>query len=92
MQCYCIRDQLFHLNEISLSKGEQLEFKNAVLRLSELTKKFAEEGIFNSRLGDEFLIKILEKGGSQSTLELIVDFLGRKPQVDAILRQNGFAA
>ncbi|MGE0383907.1 MAG: M3 family metallopeptidase [Gammaproteobacteria bacterium] len=43
-------------------------------------------------LGARFMHTILEQGGSREPLELFVDFRGREPTVDALLRQNGIAA
>ena len=42
--------------------------------------------------GKEFLQTILEKGGSREPMELFVDFRGRKPNIDALLRHSGIAA
>ena len=36
--------------------------------------------------------KILERGGSRNAMDLFVDFRGREPQIDALLRHNGIAA
>ncbi len=51
---------------------------------------FEEKGIFDQSTGDKFLNTILANGGSQDALELFVAFRGRKPQVDALLKQCGF--
>ena len=53
---------------------------------------FEEQGVFNPRTGSAFKSKILEKGGSQDAMDLFVDFRGRKPQVDSLLRHSGIAA
>ena len=54
--------------------------------------KFEEDGIFNSETGRHFMQSILEKGGTKKALELFVDFRGREPQIDALLRHTGLAA
>ena len=51
--------------------------------------RFEEEGIFNQTTGESFLHEILEKGGSAEPMELFVNFRGREPQIDALLRHSG---
>lgn len=51
--------------------------------------KFEETGVFNEETGHEFLVNILEKGGSQEPMELYIDFRGREPTIDALLRHRG---
>jgi oligopeptidase A len=53
---------------------------------------FEETGIFNSDTGRRFLNSILEKGGSREPMELFVEFRGREPTIDALLRHSGLAA
>ena len=52
---------------------------------------FEEQGIFNQDCGRKFLHSILEQGGSREPMELFVDFRGREPQIDALLRHSGIA-
>ena len=42
-------------------------------------------------MGDRFVSSILERGGSEDAMSLFVSFMGREPQVDALLRQEGIA-
>jgi oligopeptidase A len=51
--------------------------------------KFEEEGIFNRQTGEKFLASILEKGGSVDAMDMFVSFRGRKPEIEALLRQDG---
>ena len=44
------------------------------------------------RNGQAFRQAILEKGGSRDPMELFIEFRGREPRVDALLRHNGLAA
>jgi len=48
-----------------------------------------EDGIFNKEAGRNFPEKILETGGIQDVLQLFVDFRGREPAIDALLRHSG---
>lgn len=51
--------------------------------------RFEEEGVFNHQAGRSFLSCILEQGGSREPMDLFVDFRGRPPEVDALLRHSG---
>jgi oligopeptidase A len=53
---------------------------------------FEETGIFNRDTGEKFLSSILEQGGSREPMELFVEFRGREPTIDALLRHSGLAA
>jgi oligopeptidase A len=53
---------------------------------------FEEAGIFDRETGMRFLTSILERGGSREPMELFVDFRGREPTIDALLRHSGLAA
>jgi oligopeptidase A len=53
---------------------------------------FEEQGIFNRPTGEAFLVSVLEQGGSREPMELFVEFRGREPQIDALLRHSGIAA
>ncbi len=67
-------------------------YKWAEVLSSDAFSRFEEEGIFNPETGSEFLTCILEKGGTQKALELFVDFRGREPAIDALLRHTGLVA
>lgn len=51
--------------------------------------RFEEEGIFNPKVGQDFLHCILEQGGSQHPMDLFVKFRGREPKIDALLKYDG---
>ncbi|MGD2118173.1 MAG: oligopeptidase A [Chromatiales bacterium] len=53
---------------------------------------FEEKGIFDQSTGQAFLHNILEKGGSADAMQLFVQFRGREPKIDALLRHSGIAA
>lgn len=48
-----------------------------------------EDHAIDYKKGKEFLDKILSKGGSEDTLKMFIDFKGREPNVDALLRSLG---
>ena len=51
--------------------------------------RFEEEGPFNEATGRDFREKILARGGSREPMELFVDFRGREPSVEPLLRHSG---
>jgi len=67
-------------------------YKWAEVLSADAFSRFEEEGIFNEKTGLDFRTAILEKGGSKEPMELFVDFRGREPEVDALLRHSGIAA
>ena len=53
---------------------------------------FEERGVLDTDTGRAFRQSILEKGGSAEAMDLYVDFRGREPTIDALLRHSGIAA
>lgn len=51
---------------------------------------FEETDLFNKDIANLFRIYILEKMGSEDSLELYKKFRGREPKVDALLKRLGF--
>jgi oligopeptidase A len=66
-------------------------YKWAEVLSSDAFSKFEDTGIQNPKTGQEFLQKILEKGGSQDPMDLFIAFMGREPNVEALLRHNGIS-
>ncbi|WP_114418715.1 oligopeptidase A [Marinospirillum perlucidum] len=67
-------------------------YKWAEVLSADAFSAFEEEGIFNPETGRRFREEILEKGGSDDAMTLFINFRGREPQVDALLRHNGIEA
>ena len=53
---------------------------------------FEEHGVFDVATARRFLHSILERGGSRDAMEAFVEFRGRKPEIEPLLRQMGLAA
>ncbi|OZG73267.1 oligopeptidase A [Hahella sp. CCB-MM4] len=64
-------------------------YKWAEVLAADAFSKFEENGVFDAKTGREFLHCILEKGGSREPMDLFVEFRGRPPKVDALLRHSG---
>ncbi|MDH1264832.1 oligopeptidase A [Pseudomonas sp. GD03944] len=67
-------------------------YKWAEVLSADAFSRFEEEGVFNSETGRAFREAILARGGSQEPMVLFVDFRGREPSIDALLRHLGLSA
>jgi oligopeptidase A len=67
-------------------------YKWAEVLSSDAYAQFEERGIFDRATGQRFLHTILEQGGSREPMELFIEFRGREPTIDALLRHSGIAA
>ena len=66
-------------------------YKWAEVLSADAFSAFEETGIFDRDTGSKFLNSILEQGGSREPMELFVDFRGREPTIDALLRHSGLS-
>ena len=67
-------------------------YKWAEVLAADAFSLFEEKGVFDRETGQAFFHKILEQGGSREAMRLFVDFRGREPKIDALLRHSGLAA
>ena len=51
--------------------------------------RFKKEGIFNAQTGEDFITHILSRGNSADPAELYCAFMGRGPDLNALLRRSG---
>ena len=51
---------------------------------------FKEKGIFNKDVAKKFREEILEKGGTDHPMNLYVNFRGREPKAEALMKREGF--
>lgn len=54
--------------------------------------RFKREGVFSEKVGSEFVEHILSKGNSAEPADLYRRFMGRDPDLSALLERNGLAA
>jgi len=51
--------------------------------------RFKREGLFNSKVGSEFVAHVLSRGNSADPTELFRAFMGREPDLNALLQRSG---
>ena len=64
-------------------------YKWAEVLAADAFSAFEEAGIFDQATAQRFRKEILEIGGSRDIMQAYIAFRGRKPTIDALLRQNG---
>ncbi len=67
-------------------------YKWAEVLSADAFSRFEEEGIFNRDTGLQFLEAVLEQGGARDPMDLFVEFRGREPEIDALLRHSGIGS
>lgn len=59
---------------------------------ADMYEVFNKEGIFNKATGLAYRNKVLAPGASKDAMDLLVDFLGRRPTEDAFLKHSGLVS
>jgi oligopeptidase A len=67
-------------------------YKWAEVLAADAFSAFEERGVFDRGVAQRFLDSILSQGGSRKALDAFVDFRGRPPDVNKLLRQQGLVA
>jgi len=66
-------------------------YKWAEVLSADAYSAFEDSGLFNQRTGHSFLENILEVGGVRDPMLSFIAFRGRKPTIEALLKQSGMA-
>ena len=64
-------------------------YKWAEVLSADAYSKFEEKGVFDRETGELFLHTILEQGGACDPMDLFVEFRGREPSIESLLRHAG---
>ncbi|MGH8656134.1 MAG: M3 family metallopeptidase [Gammaproteobacteria bacterium] len=64
-------------------------YKWAEVLSADVFSRFEEKGVLDRTIGEEFLSSILEPGGTREPMEQFIEFRGREPSVEPLLRHTG---
>jgi oligopeptidase A len=67
-------------------------YKWAEVLAADAFAAFEERGVFDAATAQRFLDAILARGGSRDPMDAFIEFRGRPPEVEPLLRQHGIAA
>lgn len=67
-------------------------YKWAEVLSADIFSRFEQDGIFNQDTGQAFLNTILTQGGIKNPMAMFIDFMGREPSLDSLLRHSGLTA
>jgi oligopeptidase A len=67
-------------------------YKWAEVLAADAFAAFEERGVFDHGTAERFRRAILATGGTREALDAFIDFRGRPPQLEALLKQAGIAA
>lgn len=67
-------------------------YKWAEVMAADAFSLFEEKGIFDPETSQKFLSTFLQSGGVPDPLDLFIQFRGRKPDIQALLKQSGIVA
>jgi len=66
-------------------------YKWAEVLAADAFSAFEEHGVFDRATAQRFLDSILARGGSRKPLDAFIEFRGRKPSIEPLLRLHGIA-
>ena len=64
-------------------------YKWAEMLEADAFSKFQKEGVMNKKVANRYVETILSKGGSKPAMQMFIDFMGRKPSIDPLLKRDG---
>ena len=67
-------------------------YKWAEVLAADAFAAFEEAGVFDRATAERFRGAVLATGGSRNALDSFIEFRGREPELDALLKQSGIAA
>jgi peptidyl-dipeptidase Dcp len=84
----CMSTSFSHIFQGGYSAG-YYSYKWAEVLDADAFEYFKQEGIFNKEIGEKFKNTVLSQGGTQKPMDLYIEFRGKKPNSDALLKRAG---
>ncbi len=84
----CMSTAFSHIFQGGYSSG-YYSYKWAEVLDADAFEAFKETGIFNKETARKFKTCILSKGGTEKPMDLYVQFRGKEPGADALLKRAG---
>jgi peptidyl-dipeptidase Dcp len=84
----CMSTSFSHIFQGGYSSG-YYSYKWAEVLDADAFALFLEKGIFNKETATKFKSYILEKGGTEKPMDLYINFRGKKPTNEALLKRAG---
>lgn len=84
----CMSTAFSHIFQGGYSSG-YYSYKWAEVLDADAFEAFKETGIFNKETANKFKTCILSKGGTEKPMDLYVQFRGKEPNADALLKRAG---
>ncbi|WP_139957588.1 M3 family metallopeptidase [Flavicella sediminum] len=84
----CMSTSFSHIFQGGYSAG-YYSYKWAEVLDADAFEYFKQEGIFNKEIGEKFKNTVLSQGGTQKPMDLYIQFRGKKPNSDALLKRAG---
>ena len=84
----CMSTSFSHIFQGGYSAG-YYSYKWAEVLDADAFEYFKEAGVFNKEIGEKFKNTVLSKGGTIKPMDLYIQFRGKKPTADALLKRAG---
>lgn len=72
--------------------GAYYGYEWSLVYAQDMFQRFQQLGLLSPKAGQYYREKVLSKGGTRDAMEMLKDYLGREPKIDAYLKYLGFTA
>lgn len=72
-------------------QGAYYGYMWSLVYAQDMFQRFEELGVLSPEAGKYYRDKVLGRGGSKDAMDMLIDYLGREPKMDAFLRHLGLS-